>query len=66
MLKGFRIKGVDGGWLHIEETEEKQSVKVCVDHGDAQTSVWLDYDAFNQLTDLRHKVDVDLPELEGE
>ena len=65
MLKGFKFRGVDGGWLHIEETEDLQSIKVCVDHGDAQTSVWLDREAFNDLTELRHKIDVNYPEEKG-
>ena len=69
MLKGFKIKGTGGGWLHIEETENLESVRVCIDHGDSQSSVWLDKDAFNDLLDLRYKLDIHYPlkeEKEGE
>jgi len=68
MLKGFRIKGVDGGWLYIEETENLETVRICVDHGDAQSSVWLDKDAFNDFLDVRYKVEVHYPvkEVDGE
>ena len=67
MLKGFRIKGVDGGWLHIEETEDKQSVRICVDHGDAQTSIWLDRAAWEEVLDMKYTnvIDVDYPQREG-
>ena len=58
MLKGFRIKGVDGGWLHIEETENLDTVRICVDHGDAQSSVWLDKTAFEDFLDVRYKLEV--------
>ena len=62
MLKGFRIKSVDGGWLHLEETEDLQSVRVCIDYDDAQSAIWLDKDAFNNLMDLRYKLEVHLKE----
>ena len=61
ILKGFRIKSVDGGWLHLEETEDLQSIRVCVDYGDAQSALWLDKDAFNELMDLHYKLDVHYP-----
>ena len=70
MLRAFRIKGIDGGWLHVEETENLESVRICIDYpDDAQSSVWLDKDAFNDLLDLRYKLDIHYPlkeEKEGE
>jgi len=70
MLKAFRIKGTDGGWLHIEETENLESVRICIDYpDDSQSSVWLDKDGFMDLLDLRYKLDIHYPvkaEEEGE
>ena len=67
MLKAFRIKGTDGGWLHIEETEDLETVRICIDYPeDSQSSVWLDKDGFNDLLDLRYKLDIYYPLKEEE
>ena len=61
MLKGFKIKGTDGGWLHIEE--ELESAQICIDYPKegSKSCIWLDKDAFNDLLDLRYKLSIHYP-----
>ena len=61
MLKAFRIKGIDRGWLHIEEN--LKSVQICIDYPKegSKSCIWLDKDAFNDLLDLRYKLDIHYP-----
>lgn len=58
MTRGYTIPSVDGGFVKIEETEEKDQVVLSIFRPEAAQSVRLDKKGLGDLKDSYYRLDI--------